>query len=116
MKICSYIVSLVLILLLLFNSTRVSITYAYYNLDPVSFIEVLCENKDKPELECNGKCHLKKVAQSQDKDHKAPESIIDFKELILFTSTFEPVTFQHKKYLKKQNPTVYQNLYFVPEK
>jgi hypothetical protein len=26
---------------------------------------VLCENKDKPELDCNGKCHLKKQIKEQ---------------------------------------------------
>ncbi len=96
---------------MLFNSTRVSLNYAYYNLDPVSFIEAFCENQDKPELKCNGKCHLNKVAKSQDKDQKTPESIVDFKELILFTNTFEPFIFQQKKHLKKQNITAYQNLY-----
>jgi len=26
---------------------------------------VLCENKDKPEMQCNGKCHLKKEIKKQ---------------------------------------------------
>lgn len=42
----------------------------------------LCENKDKPELKCNGKCHLKKELakvseeekpQSQDKKNRTSE-------------------------------------------
>ncbi|WCO02868.1 hypothetical protein [Psychroserpens ponticola] len=111
MKISAYIFSIVLTSLLLFNSTRVTFTYAYYNLDPVGFVEALCENKDQPELECNGKCHLKKVAKSQDKDQKTPESIIDFKELTLFSNAFEAIVFLQKKTIKKQNPIVYQNLY-----
>lgn len=79
-----FIISLLLSTLILFNSARVSFTYAYYELDPVGFIESLCENKDKPELSCNGQCHLMKVSKSQDKEQKTPESIIDFKELLLY--------------------------------
>ncbi|WP_052158126.1 hypothetical protein [Lacinutrix jangbogonensis] len=101
MKISAYIFSVILTTLLLFNSTRVTLTYAYYNIDPVGFIEALCENKDKPELKCNGKCHLKKVTKSLDKDQKTPESIIDFKELILFSSAFEVVVFQKYNNKKK---------------
>ena len=97
--------------LILFSSVRVSFTYAYYELDPVGFIENLCKNKDKPELTCNGKCHLKKVAQSQDKEQSTPESIIDFKELTLFSNTLEVIVFTQKKYIQKQSPIAYQNLY-----
>ncbi|MEM5565461.1 hypothetical protein WNY78_10115 [Psychroserpens sp. AS72] len=111
MKISTIIFTYFLTSLILFNSTRVTINYTYYNLDPVSFIETFCENLDKPELKCNGKCHLSKIAKTQDKDQKTPESVVDFKELILFTNTFEPVTFQQKTHLKKPNLTAYQNLY-----
>jgi hypothetical protein len=111
MKISTYIFSSILILLLLFSSTRVSITYAYYELDPIGFIENLCINKDKPELECNGKCHLKKVIQSQDKEQNTPKSVIDFKELTLFSETIKPVVNNQDEYIKKQSPTSYQNLY-----
>ena len=111
MKISTYIFSIVLTTLLLFNSTRVSLTYAYYELDPIGFIEALCVNQDKPELECNGKCHLKKVGQSQDKEQNTPESIIDFKELILFSDTIKSIVFNQDEYIKKQSPTSYQNLY-----
>lgn len=30
------------------------------------YVEELCENKDVPELACNGKCHLSKLQQKQD--------------------------------------------------
>ncbi|MDY0780521.1 hypothetical protein [Tenacibaculum sp. IB213877] len=41
------------------------------NYDYIS--KVLCINKDKPELECNGKCHLMKELKKQQED--------DFKSL-----------------------------------
>lgn len=35
---------------------------------------VLCENKDKPELECNGQCHLKKqIKKHSDKEKEGEE-------------------------------------------
>ncbi|GAB4162019.1 MAG: hypothetical protein Tsb0033_20410 [Winogradskyella sp.] len=111
MKIGTYILSILLALLILSNSLRVSITFVYYKLDPVGFIEALCENKDKPELQCNGKCHLKKVAESQNGNENTPESIVDFKELILVTYPKEDYNFGTKFSSKKQGPNPYNNLY-----
>jgi hypothetical protein len=59
-------------------------TYTYYKLDPVGFIEKWCVNKDKPELKCNGKCHLKKVSEKKSNDDQAPTKAIDFKDFNLF--------------------------------
>lgn len=36
---------------------------------------VLCENKDRPELECNGKCHLKKEIQSNSDDQNNGQEV-----------------------------------------
>jgi hypothetical protein len=33
---------------------------AYYRLNIAYITEKFCENKDKPQLQCNGKCHLAK--------------------------------------------------------
>ena len=63
---------------------RVSFTYLYYNVDPIGFIEELCENKDTPEMQCNGKCQLKKVTESSQSSEKTPVQLIDFKDLLLF--------------------------------
>ncbi|UKM65692.2 hypothetical protein GSB9_02263 [Flavobacteriaceae bacterium GSB9] len=74
--------------LILYNSFRVSATYTYYKLDPIGFIEALCVNKDKPEMECNGQCHLKKVAQSSTDDNNQPNQLLNFDELLLFNEGF----------------------------
>jgi hypothetical protein len=112
MKISAYIVLVFLTCLILFNSIKASLTYAYFELDPIGFIENLCENKDKPELQCNGKCHLKKVAESQDKKQTTPERIIDFKELILYPNPIEEFELPIRIYSEKQQYITYQNLYF----
>ncbi len=111
MKIGTQILFMLLAALLLVNTMRVSITYAYYEIDPIGFIEALCENKDQPELQCNGKCHLKKVSKSQDKEQKTPESIIDFKELLLYPNPLMKFGLVQKTYTNKQPQIVYQNLY-----
>lgn len=84
MKISSIIISIVLSLLILFSSLRVTCTYAYYELDPIGFIERLCENKDNPELQCNGKCHLKKVAENNTDNQQEPAKSTSLKEITLF--------------------------------
>ncbi len=109
-KIGTIIFSLILSTLILFNSLRVSLTYAHYKLDPIGFIEKLCINKDKPELQCNGKCHLKKVTESSSKDSKEPTHLIDFKEVLflnknLFEYHFDKVVFEEK------TTSPYLNLY-----
>lgn len=111
MKILTYIFSLSFSLLIVINSMWVSVNYLYYELDPVGFIERLCENKDAPELECNGKCHLKKVAQSQNTNQKSPENIIDFKELLLFVQ-FNDINYEKLNYQFRNAVFVsYKNLY-----
>lgn len=78
-------------------------------------VKELCENKEKPELACNGKCHLmKELAKANDSDK--PLST-DKKEAskqpieVLFLEKF-PVDFQLFTYkeVKKIN-SFYSNLY-----
>ncbi|WP_146104908.1 hypothetical protein [Polaribacter gangjinensis] len=78
--------------ILLYSTLRVSFTYIYYTVDPIGFIEELCENKDTPEMQCNGKCQLKKVSESSQSSEKVPVNLIDFKELILYKETLQSYT------------------------
>jgi len=111
MKTPSFILTALLSFLILFNSLSVSFTYAYYELDPIGFIEKLCENKDKPELQCNGKCHLKKVAESNsNSNNNTPTGIIDFKEILLYTQEFDTYDFCPTINLKRDS-IEYHNLY-----
>lgn len=44
---------------------------AYYHADKDYIARVLCENRNKPELHCDGKCYLaKKLRASQDQQDK----------------------------------------------
>ncbi|WP_288428109.1 hypothetical protein [uncultured Spirosoma sp.] len=46
-------------------------TIAYYNLNRDYIARVLCENRDRPELHCDGQCYLaKKLKAQQDRQDK----------------------------------------------
>ena len=51
---------LITISILCFNlkTTILQFEYSFFN---DNFTEQFCENKAKPELKCNGKCHLTKI-------------------------------------------------------
>ncbi|MCG8232957.1 hypothetical protein [Tenacibaculum finnmarkense] len=77
------------------------------NYDYIS--KVLCINKDKPELHCNGKCQLMlKIAEQQDDDFKSLEIVakdypIGFVELIDLPNNI--LIEVHKKELFSYNQT-----------
>ena len=102
-KLSSVILSLTLSALILFNSMQVSLTFAYYKIDPIGFIERLCENLDKPELECNGKCQLKKIAETNSTNNKNVPNVIDFKEILLYKES------SNNYFLVKNVEKVFQN-------
>ena len=110
MKIGTSILSFLLATSILFSSLRVSVTYTYYYLDKAGFIENLCVNKDKPEMHCDGKCHLKKVAENSTKNDKEPFKGVTFKEITLFVVEQEAFEFAQLPYKRVQLKR-YNNLY-----
>lgn len=109
MKNWTFFFSITLSTLIMFNTLRVPFTYLYYQLDPVNFIENLCVNKDKPELQCNGKCHLKKVSQSAE-DDKTTTNTSNF-ELLLFHQPLTDFKLVPSITFQKKNYYTYVNLY-----
>lgn len=67
-------------------------TIAYYQINKEYITRVLCENRDKPQLHCNGKCYLaKKLKEQKDKqDQQTSEQVQNIPVLQLFAS---PVAF-----------------------
>lgn len=113
MKIATTILSFVLALTMLFNSLQLSFTYAYYYLDKADFIDMLCVNKDKPEMHCDGKCQLKKVAQNNNANtgtDKVPTKMNNLKEVILFVVEQTTYSFLSNP-LEKSEKGYYNNLY-----
>ncbi|WP_147677463.1 hypothetical protein [Algibacter pacificus] len=95
--------------LIMFNTCRVSYMFMSYKLDPVSFIENYCINKDKPELHCNGKCQLKKVTQSSENEKEAVK-FLNY-ELLLFHQLIEDYQIHSTVFTPKNECFSYLNLY-----
>lgn len=70
---------LFLIIFSLLNlSLKIAVIQFEYTFKNKAFIEKYCENKNKPELKCNGKCHLKKSMTSTDTQSEISQySILD---------------------------------------
>lgn len=82
MKLTSIVI---LSFLILSNSLRVSFVYGWYTLDIDSFIEQLCENKDRPQLQCNGKCYLSKMLQEDSKEEPFSTAFIEWEQQVFYT-------------------------------
>ena len=74
-------------------------TLLYYQANKGYIARVLCENRDKPQLHCDGKCYLaKKLKAQQDKqDKETTERVQNMPTMQLFcidylTFCFLPVT------------------------
>ena len=104
------IFSLILVTALLWNVFHVAITYGYYYLDESGFIEQFCVNKEKPELKCNGKCHLKDVAEKDATNDEAPSKMLASKDITFFIQEQQKLKFGQTTNYKKQ-VYYYSNLY-----
>lgn len=81
------ITSLFLVFLLLGSVLRVPLTYSYYWLDQAGFIEQFCENKDVPELNCDGKCYLSQMLKAKaGKEENKSIPVLEWQELNLLFS------------------------------
>jgi hypothetical protein len=70
-------------------------TIAYYHANKDYIARVLCENRDKPQLNCDGKCYLaKKLKAQQDKqDKETTERVQNAPILHLFCADYLQFTF-----------------------
>ena len=70
------------------TSMKSIIVFSYlYNKEYIT--TVLCENKAKPQMACNGKCYLyKQIKQQEEKENTLPINIAkDIKGFVLFCSS-----------------------------
>lgn len=57
------------------------ITMSYWKYNQTEITKKFCENKAKPKLKCNGKCHLAKQLKAQDnQDDSSKSSLPKFKK------------------------------------
>ena len=87
MKKLTVIFLLFVLMLQYFNKLEI---YVCYQLNKDFISSTLCENKSKPELQCDGKCYMKKQLKATDENQsKTPINIRDFQEIIFFFSHSE---------------------------
>lgn len=83
------------------------------NYDYIS--KVLCENKDKPQMHCNGKCHLmKEMAKASEQEKPiSPNKKSNIQEQeVLFFQEIKSVEFKSLLYSNNIIGDNYYNLYF----
>ena len=77
-------------------------------------VNVLCENKDKPELQCDGKCYLKQMlAQESEQNQQNPfgdKQLIEISQILNVVPTFNLDSINLSGYDEKTSIGFLQNL------
>ena len=92
-----------LILSVLIYQFRLSFYVIEYSIDESLFIEKYCVNKDKPSLECNGKCHLSKITKEDSKNNNPVNYLLDKEIIFDQVSSKDLSLFQ----FRKKSKTIY---------
>jgi hypothetical protein len=73
-------------------SGRYLVMFEYYlNQDFVA--KNLCINRDKPQLQCNGKCHLKKqLSEEERRDKESPERRAENRTETFYAASFDLIS------------------------
>ena len=86
--------------------------YVEYVLNQDYIAEFLCINKEKPELQCNGKCHLVKQLEEQQKSNPMTPLRVSLENYpIGFVNIFKLSSFQSFINSTKDKSFFYQKLY-----
>ncbi|GGE16000.1 hypothetical protein GCM10010831_16650 [Psychroflexus salis] len=89
------------------STLKQSFFFGYYIVFTENFIENFCENKDKPELECDGKCFLSDLIDRNNSDSVEIPPYIE-NQLVLFyqeneTASFQFITLPHSLFNYSNN-------------
>jgi len=71
LKTASKIAGAFFLFIMLLSITKNTVLYAIYEYDIRLFVTMFCENKNRTELKCNGKCKLAKMQHEQDEENAA---------------------------------------------
>lgn len=80
-------------------------TIAYYHVNKDYIARVLCENRDKPQLNCDGKCYLAKQlkAQQDKQDKETIERVQNTPVLQLFCQESFVFAFREILHVERRN-------------
>ncbi|WP_299626344.1 hypothetical protein [uncultured Tenacibaculum sp.] len=101
------------VLLYLIAMLRPIAPFVEYAINYDYIAKVLCINTDKPELSCNGKCHLKKKLQQQQEEDYNSLRIAMEEYPIGFVSVLEVRKRVHPKQKQKSNFGYHKNYKFL---
>lgn len=74
------------------------------------FVSLLCENKTRPELKCNGHCKLAQMAEEQDKEDGANALVHLQQEIFLYyTDPENLLKGQHSNEIKTKAFALFSN-------
>jgi hypothetical protein len=91
-----------------------SLIYLHYEIYKSYYAQVLCVNKNKPMLHCNGHCQLKKELKEEEKRSSLPFSNIKYeKEILLYSQPTENYTVLLNTEGKLQHTSLYSEV--VPQ-
>tara|TARA_R110002051_G_scaffold48308_2_gene95345 strand:+ start:100091 stop:100432 length:342 start_codon:yes stop_codon:yes gene_type:complete len=98
------------------SSFKTAGVISYYALFTDDFVERFCENKARPELNCNGECALSKMLEQDSGDEKAPNNLEWLKnEVVLFIGPLISTIFLEKQVTSLIEPqyNVLYSFYFT---
>lgn len=87
------LLSAVLVCAVLLSSFSGMVSFAGYQLNKSFIAKVLCINKEVPEKNCQGKCHLKKELEKQEDQQKNSGNTIDDKQFNIFNGIGSTISF-----------------------
>jgi len=110
----------ILFFLLLYTVSMLKtyIPYVNYYVNYTYISENLCENKDKPEMECHGKCHLEKTIKKAEEEESKGKAVPTIIKVQLFQEIpTQPLRFKNNYFisLRNKNKKIAQN-YSSPER
>lgn len=81
MKAPLYLAALIVVL----QPMNQAFIFLNYNLNKTYITEQLCINKAKPQMHCEGKCHLRKQLQKDEEEQKKePRDLKEYSQVIYF--------------------------------
>lgn len=89
-----------------------SIILVNYQLNKEYIAKNLCENKNKPKMHCNGKCHLKKQLANQQKQDNIPFKNLKEKLEIQVCSPIPKHDFSE---FVSKNEAYFNHSFFIPK-
>ncbi len=115
MKKYSLAFSILFLVITLTGSLKIAGTVGYYALFTEDFVERFCENKERPELNCEGICALSKMLNQKSNDDNPPINIDLLRtETVLFLELGMEIDFAVYTKISKRNNNYTNHYRFNP--